>query len=255
MDVAAKTGTTNSNYDRWLCGFTPYYTAACWFGYEKNAVVYYGSSNPAGLIWSAIMKNIHTGLEAKTFQQPAGIVSATICKATGHTATSKCSSTYVEIFREGTVPTPCEGHSYLKICNETGLLASARCRNVHYASYPKVLDTEQNASWNTSYSGGGYGPTTYCHGNHTYIPEVVEQPTPTPAPATTPTPAPAQTQEPAPATTPETPTTTPTTPEATPSAPTPTTTPAPTPEPTPAPTPTPEAQATPTETTQATPAQ
>ena len=25
MDVAAKTGTTDDSYDRWLCGFTPYY--------------------------------------------------------------------------------------------------------------------------------------------------------------------------------------------------------------------------------------
>src|SRR5699024_1521199 len=34
MDVAAKTGTTDDNYDRWLCGFTPYYSAACWYGYD-----------------------------------------------------------------------------------------------------------------------------------------------------------------------------------------------------------------------------
>ena len=27
MDVAAKTGTTDGHKDRWLCGFTPYYTA------------------------------------------------------------------------------------------------------------------------------------------------------------------------------------------------------------------------------------
>ena len=39
MSVAAKTGTTNSDYDRWLCGFTPYYTATVWFGYDKNATV------------------------------------------------------------------------------------------------------------------------------------------------------------------------------------------------------------------------
>ena len=31
MDVATKTGTTNNDYDRWLCGFTPYYTAAVWY--------------------------------------------------------------------------------------------------------------------------------------------------------------------------------------------------------------------------------
>ena len=31
MDVATKTGTTNNDYDRWLCGFTPYYTATVWY--------------------------------------------------------------------------------------------------------------------------------------------------------------------------------------------------------------------------------
>ena len=39
MSVAAKTGTTNSDYDRWLCGFTPYYTATVWYGYDTNATV------------------------------------------------------------------------------------------------------------------------------------------------------------------------------------------------------------------------
>src|SRR5699024_8465211 len=41
MDVAAKTGTTDKNYDRWLCGFTPYYSAATWFGYDNNEEVRY----------------------------------------------------------------------------------------------------------------------------------------------------------------------------------------------------------------------
>lgn len=41
MSVAAKTGTTDDDYDRWLCGFTPYYTAATWFGYDKNETVRY----------------------------------------------------------------------------------------------------------------------------------------------------------------------------------------------------------------------
>ena len=38
MDVAAKTGTTTSYKDRWLCGFTPYYAAATWFGFDQPEV-------------------------------------------------------------------------------------------------------------------------------------------------------------------------------------------------------------------------
>ena len=70
IDVAAKTGTTNNDYDRWLCGFTPYYAAATWFGYDDSEEVFYSGGNPAGLIWSAVMKDIHKGLPNATFVKP-----------------------------------------------------------------------------------------------------------------------------------------------------------------------------------------
>lgn len=66
IDVAAKTGTTDEDYDRWLCGFTPYYTAACWFGYDYNETIIY-TGNPASVIWSNIMKKIHASLENAEF--------------------------------------------------------------------------------------------------------------------------------------------------------------------------------------------
>lgn len=48
MDVAAKTGTTDENYDRWLCGFTNYYTAVTWYGFDLNENIDYKSEqNPA----------------------------------------------------------------------------------------------------------------------------------------------------------------------------------------------------------------
>ena len=34
ISVAGKTGTTTSDYDRWFCGYTPYYCAAVWVGYD-----------------------------------------------------------------------------------------------------------------------------------------------------------------------------------------------------------------------------
>ena len=50
IDVAAKTGTTDENYDKWLCGFTPYYTAVAWFGFDQNETIKYNSQNPAGIM-------------------------------------------------------------------------------------------------------------------------------------------------------------------------------------------------------------
>ena len=52
IDVAAKTGTTNKDYDRWLCGFTPYYTATVWYGFDNNATISGWSYSPASQIWS-----------------------------------------------------------------------------------------------------------------------------------------------------------------------------------------------------------
>ena len=68
IDVAAKTGTTDYDYDRWLCGFTPYYTAATWYGYDYNETIKFSGSNPAGLIWIGVMSKVHEGLEGATFK-------------------------------------------------------------------------------------------------------------------------------------------------------------------------------------------
>ena len=40
QETAGKTGTTTSNVDRWFCGFTNYYTAATWFGFDQPENLY-----------------------------------------------------------------------------------------------------------------------------------------------------------------------------------------------------------------------
>ena len=120
MDVAAKTGTTDDNYDRWLCGFTPYYSAATWFGYDNNEEVRARDfpTNPAGQIWDAVMTDIHSGLEGATFTKPAsGIVEATVCRDTGCLATTGCTNTYKEMFTKENMPETCEGHGSQRICS------------------------------------------------------------------------------------------------------------------------------------------
>ena len=162
MDVAAKTGTTNSDYDRWLCGFTNYYTAACWYGFDQNEEVV-ASSNPAGKIWEAVMKKVHSGLDSSRFARPEGVVSATICKASGKRATSKCSDTYSEYFVEGTVPKECDGHSNsAEICEDTGLLANEYCPNKVTKYYSYLVEKERLGLWDNLSSSVSNPPNTYC---------------------------------------------------------------------------------------------
>ena len=157
IQTAAKTGTTNGDYDRWLCGFTDYYAAACWFGYEKNEQVYY-SGNPAGKIWAGVMKNIHTGLAGTSFNRPSGVSSASICKDSGMKATEKCTNVYTENFVDGTIPAACDKHIAIKICNETGKIANEYCENVTEQYYTEKSDAEANGSsrWTTRYDGNAF---------------------------------------------------------------------------------------------------
>lgn len=162
IDVAAKTGTTNDNYDKWLCGFSNYYTAATWYGFDKNEEIV-GATNVAGKIWSAVMSKVHSGKSSSTFNKPSGIVTETICKSSGKKATNKCSDTYQEIFVEGTVPGECDGHSNsAQICNDTGLLANEYCPNVVTKYYSYTVEKEKLGLWKNLSSSITYKPTTYC---------------------------------------------------------------------------------------------
>ena len=110
MDVAAKTGTTNENYDRWLCGFTNYYTTVTWFGYDLNERISYNGNNPAGLIWSEVMKNVHSNLAPSYFEKPSGISELAVCEESGELATQNCTKTYTEVFANDNIPPNCSMH-------------------------------------------------------------------------------------------------------------------------------------------------
>ena len=150
MDVVAKTGTTDDSYDRWLCGFTPYYAAATWFGYDTNEEVRGFSQNPAGQIWDAVMTDIHKNLENATFTKPSGIVEQTVCRKTGCLATTGCTDTYKEMFASNNLPEKCQGHGSQQICSESGLVATAYCSQycqVTTNTYGAVVPKEQLSLW------------------------------------------------------------------------------------------------------------
>lgn len=110
MDVSAKTGTTDENYDRWLCGFTPYYTAVTWYGFDLNESINFNGKNPAGLIWADVMKNVHSNLKGTSFAKPSGIIESTVCAETGLVANVGCINTYTEYYLKGTLPDKCNKH-------------------------------------------------------------------------------------------------------------------------------------------------
>lgn len=119
VDVAAKTGTTDENYDRWLCGFTPYYTAATWYGFDENETIEYNKRNPAGLLWANVMSKIHAGLKNANFEKPSTISTCNICAETGKIATTECTNVYTEYYLQNTIPDLCDKHSGTELKKNT----------------------------------------------------------------------------------------------------------------------------------------
>ena len=167
IDVAAKTGTTNSSKDRWLCGFTNYYACAAWYGFDDPERISFPGTNPAGQLFSGIMKEIHKGKEDSLFAEPENIVHAKVCRTSGLLATNKCSNTYSEIFVKDHLPDTCDAHqNQYTICTESGKLANEFCpastRETRSAKY--VVEKERLGLWTTPgiNTTTTSAPTEYC---------------------------------------------------------------------------------------------
>lgn len=116
--VAGKTGTTDDNVDKWFCGYTPYYAAAVWYGYEnrlRTTEIPKGDRNNAQLIWNYVMQRIHKNLPGAEFVQPDNIITATVCRSSGLLATDYCKeadSDITDYFIEDSYLTPQKDCNY-----------------------------------------------------------------------------------------------------------------------------------------------
>lgn len=92
--TAGKTGTTSDNKDRWFIGYTPYYVAAVWYGYDTPKEINV-SSNPCISVFKNIMDSAHQTLKStdRTLSQPSSVTRISYCTYTGMRATSSCPST------------------------------------------------------------------------------------------------------------------------------------------------------------------
>lgn len=136
MPVAGKTGTTTSDYDRWFCGYTPYYTASVWVGYDQQEEIQLADSsiNPATALWKKVMEKVHKNLEYRDFDQPSSVVAASYCADSGLLATPWCqqdirgSRVITGKLALEDVPTNyCSIHVSETICDVSGQLATSNC--------------------------------------------------------------------------------------------------------------------------------
>ena len=131
QDLAGKTGTTSDYKDVWFAGYSPYYTATCWTGYDNNVNLSDSASkNLSKTMWRKVMSEIHADLEYESFTKPQGIVSVTVCRNSGKLPIEGlcdgCLKT--EYFAEGTVPTEqCDVHYQGMVCAYSGLCACESC--------------------------------------------------------------------------------------------------------------------------------
>lgn len=143
MNVAGKTGTTSSDFDRWFVGYTPYYVCGIWFGYEMPQEIGTLAWNPTVVGWDMIMRNAHkqilsdaaTGKTTlKTFELADGIVEATYCKDSGKLMSEACYADPREsraekgYFTASTVPSEyCDKHILVDYDTVTGGIATPNC--------------------------------------------------------------------------------------------------------------------------------
>ncbi len=95
IGTAGKTGTTDDNLDKWFCGYTPYYCAAVWYGYDnrlRQTVIPSCDRANAIEIWYYVMSRIHGDCESVGFAMPDDVVRMEYCAESGarYSPTDSC---------------------------------------------------------------------------------------------------------------------------------------------------------------------
>ena len=177
MAIAGKTGTTSDYKDVWFSGYTPYYTATTWTGYDNNVSMKTSAEkNLSKTMWKKVMSKIHENLEYKSFPMANGIVTASICSKSGKLpiagVCNGCIKT--EYFAEGTVPTEyCDVHYFSNICGYCGLSAAEECpfkqASVIEQIPDRLLDNNLASSLTTLPTNKDTENTQLCPHNSTFF--------------------------------------------------------------------------------------
>lgn len=157
ITTAGKTGTTADNYDRWYCGFTGYYTAAVWTGFDMSEPIklVYGG-NPSAQLFKKVMGPLHSGLRNKDLYSTKDMVYVDVCLDSGLLATDACKvdvrvpenysftrvNTGVMVHKDDAPEAYCDQHVMVEYCMGHGV-ATEYCKL--FAEVDETVDVQERS--------------------------------------------------------------------------------------------------------------
>ena len=146
--VAGKTGTNSDQKGVFFAGMTGWYVGTVWIGHDNYKALSSKTTggNSAAALWQTFMSRIHKdkNLANRDIMEGSaedyGLVRVTTCAVSGQLATDACRhdingyGVVTDYWPRDNVPTTaCQMHADMRLCAETGMLASAACTNTQTA--------------------------------------------------------------------------------------------------------------------------
>jgi len=175
--VAVKTGTTDDKRDNWTVGWNPKFIVGVWVGNNDNSPMKKVASGITGAapIWRKIVLQTIKKYGAEDFSVPQGIIKMEVDTISGYPAHDGFPSRS-EYFIKGTEPQgPDPIHKKLKVCKETGLLATEICEEKGLAEEKEFFVFKEEdplwqkgvEEWLKEQTDSRYHPPTEeCHSYH-----------------------------------------------------------------------------------------
>lgn len=149
VELAGKTGTSNSGGDKWFVGYTPEYVLGVWCGYRDGRDMGEYKENPACTVFDGIMTKLYGSLDSyeRKFAKSAGVVASAYCADSGFLPAKACHADLrggrieTGYFKRGTEPkSHCVTHVLVRYDKVTHAIACEKCpeENVTYAGLLKV---------------------------------------------------------------------------------------------------------------------
>ena len=172
ITTAGKTGTSGNSKDRWYCGYTGYYAAAVWCGFDDpETITCINVNNPAAYLFKKVMGPIHQG-KSDILLYSNRMKDVTVCLSSGKLATAACTHDVREIsplvadefMSTGTasvypedMPTQvCDKHVMVEYCSGGGVATQA-CKDKGATIYQRGLVKLTQSEIDAIVRASGYG--------------------------------------------------------------------------------------------------